>query len=448
MASVGDTRITTPQGINNKGKRNENYIEVLTKEIQTLKKSLDDREYVIEDLVLERDQVCDERFALRKQLEAVREKLCDGRNVKPDGIDFSKQNNVLTAEAHALTGIKEVHKKNKKNQDIPANALCRKSRTYEDISTENASLRGKVNELMHVVKQMEEERAQLKKEIFDLNDDVINSLVSERDEILERKLEYMDKLKESQRRVKDLEEERDKAKLLPTEEMEAETPRASPKQECVVATPSELPPASCDSGIGMDLDSFKEYMDTKIDSLIDVKLNKRLAGHVKLEQESYKSNNITNDVTDQEPVSDERECNIIIHGLEETGCKTADQKKVQDIFNAVNVQCGPRTLYRLGIKDESKIRPVMVHLQSKEEKYDILSKLWRLKYARSTNERISITHDYTLEERRLIKGTVDEAKRRNLNENNDGKQDFLWKVRGTPKTKLRIVKIRISRGDD
>ena len=90
----------------------------------------------------------------------------------------------------------------------------------------------------------------------------------------------------------------------------------------------------------------------------------------------------------------------------------------------------------------------MVHLRSEEEKDDILSKLWRLKYTRSTNEKISITHDYTVEERALIREMVDEAKRRNLSGNTDGKQDFLWKVRGTPKTRMQIVKIGINRSKD
>ena len=104
-----------------------------------------------------------------------------------------------------------------------------------------------------------------------------------------------------------------------------------------------------------------------------------------------------------------------------------------------------QTMYRLGVKAMNKSRPIMVHLRSEEEKDDILSKLWRLKYARSTNEKISITHDYTVEERALIREMVDEAKRRNLSGNTDGKQDFLWKVRGTPKTRMQIVKIGINR---
>ena len=48
-------------------------------------------------------------------------------------------------------------------------------------------------------------------------------------------------------------------------------------------------------------------------------------------------------------------------------------------------------------------------------------KLWKLKYATKV-ERVSITHDFTLEERRNIKEMVEEAKGRNKNECNVGKQ--------------------------
>ena len=69
----------------------------------------------------------------------------------------------------------------------------------------------------------------------------------------------------------------------------------------------------------------------------------------------------------------------------------------------------------------------MVQMKSKDEKNSIMTKLWKLKYATKV-ERVSITHDLTLEERRNIKEMVDEAKRRNQNERNVGKQnDYAWK---------------------
>ena len=105
------------------------------------------------------------------------------------------------------------------------------------------------------------------------------------------------------------------------------------------------------------------------------------------------------------------------------------------------MKCEPMTMFRLGIKQENKNRPLMVRLHSKEEKYAILSKLGRFKYAtRKYDEPISITHDYTPEERKMIKQLVEEARRRNSNEKNEGKGENVWKVRG-----LQLVKTCTSR---
>ena len=118
-----------------------------------------------------------------------------------------------------------------------------------------------------------------------------------------------------------------------------------------------------------------------------------------------------------------------------------DENKVEDILFAVDVKCKPRTMYRLGIKQVDRSRPLMVCLQTKEDKYEVLSKLWRLKYATNNiNKGISITHDYTLEERKIIKEFVNEAKRKNIHEK---EVDYVWKVRGSPKSNMRIVKLRI-----
>ena len=66
----------------------------------------------------------------------------------------------------------------------------------------------------------------------------------------------------------------------------------------------------------------------------------------------------------------------------------------------------------------------MVCLRSNEEKDDFMSKLWRLKYVKDKFNRISITHDYTLEERKTIKEWVKKAKQRNMNEN----EMYIWKL--------------------
>ena len=79
---------------------------------------------------------------------------------------------------------------------------------YDDLLKENKKLNQTVNEQALVIKELQEERDQLKKENFDLEDDVINSLRQERDDYLERKFFYQEKVKEYEEMVKVMEDER------------------------------------------------------------------------------------------------------------------------------------------------------------------------------------------------------------------------------------------------
>ena len=124
--------------------------------------------------------------------------------------------------------------------------------------------------------------------------------------------------------------------------------------------------------------------------------------------------------------------------MTEDNINTSDKDKVRDILDAINIESEPVTMFRLGIKEQNKKRPLLVRMHSKDEKKTILTNLSRLKYAtRKYDERISITPDYTPEERKMIKELVKDARRRNTNE---AKEEYLWKVRG-----FQVVKIYTSR---
>ena len=66
----------------------------------------------------------------------------------------------------------------------------------------------------------------------------------------------------------------------------------------------------------------------------------------------------------------------------------------------------------------------------------VMSELNKLKNADPNVRGISVCDDYTLEERKLIQAMSEEAKKRNEAENVNH-----WKVRGTPKNGLRVVKV-------
>lgn len=66
-----------------------------------------------------------------------------------------------------------------------------------------------------------------------------------------------------------------------------------------------------------------------------------------------------------------------------------------------------------------------------------MSKLWMLKCVKKKFNRLSITNDYTLDERKIMKDYVEEANKRNMTR----MKGYVWKVRGTPRQGMRLIKI-------
>ena len=139
-------------------------------------------------------------------------------------------------------------------------------------------------------------------------------------------------------------------------------------------------------------------------------------------------------------ISDGRELNVIIHGLKEDGTAARQSTPVvEELFETLEMKYHLTTsAVRLGAKSQDKIRPIRVTIESHERKKEFMSSLWRLKHGPDKFKKISITDDYTQEERREIKRWVEEAKVRTQAE--DG---YAWKVRGSPRRKLHLAKIRI-----
>ena len=59
------------------------------------------------------------------------------------------------------------------------------------------------------------------------------------------------------------------------------------------------------------------------------------------------------------------------------------------------------------------------------------------------NQKIRVTDDYTWEKREEIRRWVKMADERNGRNNDEATTSYLWKARGTPKTGMRIVQIRM-----
>ena len=92
----------------------------------------------------------------------------------------------------------------------------------------------------------------------------------------------------------------------------------------------------------------------------------------------------------------------------------------------------------LGKRDSDKIRPLKVIMNNSLEKDSVMRSLKKLKEVDEVFKRVSITDDYTTEERAEISSWVDKAKMKNSEEGENCKH--IWRVRGTPKNGLRLVK--------
>ena len=134
--------------------------------------------------------------------------------------------------------------------------------------------------------------------------------------------------------------------------------------------------------------------------------------------------------------------NIIIHGIKEGVAgenqdpKAFDENFIKAFLDAIDVDVAPKQIMRIGSKSADKKRPVKVILNNADDKEKIMSNLRKLKDADDNIRGISVREDYTQEERKLIQTMHEEAKRKNEADNVTH-----WKVRGTPKNGLRVVRI-------
>ena len=135
---------------------------------------------------------------------------------------------------------------------------------------------------------------------------------------------------------------------------------------------------------------------------------------------------------------DARACNIIIHGIKENQETGRDSNVMKELFKAVGVPHSPHSTIRLGAKKHDEPRPIKLIMRSKNEKEEFMSNLGKLKYAKDELKKISVTADYTREEREEIRRWVKKAKERNTEESSNA-----WKVRGSPRSGMRLIRIAI-----
>lgn len=132
---------------------------------------------------------------------------------------------------------------------------------------------------------------------------------------------------------------------------------------------------------------------------------------------------------------DRRAKNIIVFGLEEA-THEGDCERINELIKSIDAKVLPNRLYRIGeISSRKHTRPVKLIMETVSDKDIIMSRLKMLKYADAGMQKLSIRDDYTYAERDLVKKWTDTARRRNEAENTDE-----WKIRGSPRTGLRMIR--------
>ena len=144
----------------------------------------------------------------------------------------------------------------------------------------------------------------------------------------------------------------------------------------------------------------------------------------------------------QEREREVRARNIIIHGFKEAEnnneAKEEDNNTIKELLNILELEVISEYITRLGISNGTKPRPIRLKFKTLSDKEMIMSSVPKLKTACCERfKMISVTEDYTFNERQAIKQKVVEAKQKTDAEG-DGK--YIWKVRGTSKNGLRLIR--------
>ena len=143
-----------------------------------------------------------------------------------------------------------------------------------------------------------------------------------------------------------------------------------------------------------------------------------------------------------------RTCNFIVHGVKENvipenqgkQSKKMDKDFVNALISDVGMSFNIKQVFRLGADAANdRIRPIKVVLDCENDKNNLLKNLRKLK-GKDKYKGVSVTDDYTIKDRSLLKEWAEKAKLKNFEEPEESL--FEWKVRGCPNNGLSLKKFR------
>ncbi|MEO2160791.1 MAG: hypothetical protein ABGX14_06775, partial [bacterium] len=120
----------------------------------------------------------------------------------------------------------------------------------------------------------------------------------------------------------------------------------------------------------------------------------------------------------------------------QTNSNVHNEKFIFSFLEVIGVTTHPKQIMRIGKRNDKGMRPIKLVMNSTDDKEKVMSRLGNLKNADEVFNKLSVRDDYTIKERELIREWVNKAEKKNVEENTKA-----WKVRGTPKNGLRLVKI-------
>ena len=136
-----------------------------------------------------------------------------------------------------------------------------------------------------------------------------------------------------------------------------------------------------------------------------------------------------------------RSKNVIIHGVAEPKEDTPnkDDAWVNSLIKILRAKVNIKRISRIGKSTDGKLRPLIVTLDSEEEKDKVFGNLPALK-GMETYKGVSICEDLTPDQRKKYKELVADAKEKNQTE-----EDGIWRVRGSAKNGFHLKKMNAKR---
>ena len=189
-------------------------------------------------------------------------------------------------------------------------------------------------------------------------------------------------------------------------------------------------------------EKFEPSWTSVVAKAVDSKLG-QVSGEVNKVQETLAEVKVK---ADEEQDKESRAHNVIIYRVPENG--TRDERVKTDktfcmnlLKNALRLDAQEndiKAVFRLGKRDTGD-RPMMLQFRDKMTKNSMMESLYKLRDADDCFKNISVTHDLTQMERAECKKLVEEAKKKQQEEQGE----YIWRVRGLP-GQLKLLKIRKS----